>query len=117
MRGRVNKQVDKAKQKETARLYDDRREQYKQKLDKNDYPGSMSLVFELDVPVVVIMKGGETVTGTLMSFDHFGTVVLSGARYGTSGMSMQTCIFQGDDIVLVGHLKKQKDGEDSDDGE
>ncbi|KAK8887526.1 SM-like, degradation of cytoplasmic mRNAs and positively regulates transcription initiation [Tritrichomonas musculus] len=106
-----------AKKKETAMLFDNIRNDYKAGLKMSDYPGTMSLVFDLDTPVCVVTTDFQTFIGELSSFDSFGNIVLSRARNrfiyqsGVNDASYGTCYFRTDDIVLIGRIDKDKESE------
>jgi U6 snRNA-associated Sm-like protein LSm8 len=44
------------------------------------YAGVSSLAEQLDKPIMALMQDGRVLLGTLISFDHFGTLVLKDAK-------------------------------------
>lgn len=105
------------KKKETALYFDAIRKEYKDNLKKEDYPGTMSLVFDLDTPICVITTDFQTFIGELSSFDTFGNIVLSRARnryisaIGVEDTSYGTLYFRTEQIVLIGRVDKDKENE------
>ncbi|OHS95962.1 Sm protein [Tritrichomonas foetus] len=106
-----------AKKKETAIRFDAIRKEYKAGLNRGDYPGTLSMIFDLDVPVCVYTMDNETFVGELTSFDQFGNIVLSKARsryvtaQGVEDTSYGTCYFRSEQIMLLGPIDKEKESE------
>jgi small nuclear ribonucleoprotein (snRNP)-like protein len=105
------------RRKATAARFDEIRRQYKAQLNPTDFPGQMSLVFELDTEVCLITEEGETIVGELSSYDAFGNVILRRARGrvyyqgGFRDLSYGHCFFRAERIMLLGQIDKQKEGE------
>ena len=110
---------DKAEQKrEMAKRYDKIRREFKSKLDPRKYPGTVSLIYELDTRVCLITSDGETIMGELSSFDTFGNVVISKARgrvyRGSEGfmdIPYGTCFFSAEQVMAVGSIDEEKEKE------
>jgi U6 snRNA-associated Sm-like protein LSm1 len=102
---------------ETAARFKVIRKEYKQKLDPQDYPGQISLVFELDTDVCIITGEGETVIGELSSYDAFGNVILRRARcriFGPAGIQdipYGDCYFRAERVMLIGQIDKEKNAQ------
>ena len=99
-----------------AHFFDKRRDDHKAKLNPNDYPGNLSLIFELDTRVCVITTTGHTYIGELSSFDNFGSVILSKAiirriEYGNPVDFRVGYIFiRSEQIMIIGkidHIKEK----------
>lgn len=105
------------KKKETAMYFDAIRKEYKDGLKPDDYPGTMSLVFDLDTPICVITTDFQTFIGELSSFDGFGNIVLSRARNrfitpnGVEDTSYGTLYFRTEQICLIGRIDKDKEND------
>jgi small nuclear ribonucleoprotein (snRNP)-like protein len=103
------------RRKETAARFDAVRRQFKAQINPADYPGQISLVFELDTEVCLITEEGETIVGELSSYDSYGNVVLRRARgriYGPQGFQdlfYGHCYFRAERIMLIGQIDKQKE--------
>jgi small nuclear ribonucleoprotein (snRNP)-like protein len=104
-----------ARRRETAARFDAIRRQYKSQLDPSQFPGQISLIFELDTEVCLITEDGETIIGELSSYDSFGNVVLRRARgrnYSQGGymdLPYGHCYFRAERIMLIGQVDKQKE--------
>lgn len=84
--------------------------------ESNYLPGAASLLSEIDKRILIILRDGRHLVGTLRSFDHFmnlileGTcerVVLNGGKY--SDVELGLYIVRGDTIVLLGHVDEDKE--------
>ena len=97
--------------------FDNIRKEYKAKLNPKDYPGTVSLIYELDVPICVITNDGSTIIGELTSFDQYGNIIVSKARArvftptGVQDVQYGVCYFRTEDVVLVGRIDKEKETE------
>jgi small nuclear ribonucleoprotein (snRNP)-like protein len=102
------------RKKEAAARFDAIRRKYKATLDPSDYPGQISLIFELDTEVCLITVENETIIGELSSFDSFGNVVLRRARgriysqFGFQDLFYGHCYFRAERVLLIGQIDKQK---------
>jgi small nuclear ribonucleoprotein (snRNP)-like protein len=100
---------------EWAMRFNENRDRYKQTLNPQEYPGSMSLIFELDTRVWVVTAEGQTFIGELSSFDTFGNIVLSKAYDGEYALSGQPAPGLGilhlraERIMLIGQIDREKD--------
>jgi len=105
------------KKKEIALQFDQLRENYKSKLDPDQYPGNMSLIFELDTRVCVITTDGQTIIGELTSFDNFGSIVLSKARDRVfindepRDLSLGIVFIRSEQIMVIGRIDPKKEKE------
>lgn len=113
-----NDEKDLKHKKMLAKAYDKYREDYKQKLNPQTYPGNMSLIFELDTRVCVVTTGDITYVGELSSFDPFGNITLAKAstrEFGVNGPEPETKLdnifIKSDVIVLIGKVNKAKENE------
>merc|ERR1712137_1507590 len=78
-------------------------------------PGTASLIEELDKRILVVLRDGRTLIGTLRSFDHFANVVLEntterlfvGNVYGDIPLGL--FVVRGDNIVLIGDMDADKE--------
>ena len=104
-------------EKEIALRYAKLRQEYKAQIDPAKFPGTMSLVYELDIPTCVLLRDGSTIIGELLCFDSRGNIVMARARERTFGYSgprdsnIGMCTIKSGDIVLVGTIDKEKDAE------
>jgi small nuclear ribonucleoprotein (snRNP)-like protein len=100
---------------ETAIRSNTIRRDFKQQLNPHEWPGHMSLIYELDSEVCVITEDGETVVGELSSYDQFGNVVLRRARgrqftpQGIQDLTYGYAYFRAERVVLVGQVDKDKE--------
>ena len=99
-----------------AMQFDQYREQYKKTLNPNDYPGNLSLVYELDTRVCLITTDDSTYVGELSSFDHFGNVVLAKAslrQFVTEEEHVDTffgiLFFRAEQILMIGRIDPNKE--------
>lgn len=106
-----------AKKKETAQKFDQIRKDYKASLKPEEYPGTLSLIYDLDVPVCVITNDHQTWIGELHSYDTFGNIILGKARNrfiqpnGVTDSSFGVCYFRSEQIMLIGQVDKTKENE------
>ena len=101
---------------ELAKQYDQYREDYKKKLNPADYPGNLSLIFELDTKVCLITTDNSTYIGELSSFDHFGNVVLSKVADRNVSVEGQvldthfgTIFIRAEQILMIGKVDQKKE--------
>jgi small nuclear ribonucleoprotein (snRNP)-like protein len=100
---------------EWAMRFNENRDKYKATLNPQEYPGSMSLIYELDTRVWVVTAEGQTFVGELSSFDTFGNIVLSKAYdgdYALSGepiSSLGIIYLRAEGIMLIGQIDREKD--------
>ena len=115
MRGSDPYTKDQKHRAELAKQYDQYREEYKKKLTPTDYPGNLSLIFELDTKVCLITTDDTTYVGELSSFDHFGNVVLAKttAKYAQGGeiveRRLDNVFFRAEQIELIGKIDPKKE--------
>ena len=108
---------DKLKKIETAKKFNEIRRKYKETLDPEHYPGSCSLIFELDTYVCIITTHNETYVGELSSFDNYGNVILSKARYRTINpeteevhdTQLNILYFRSEQIKMIGEISQEKE--------
>lgn len=111
----MSQQLDPEKQKQTAIKFDAIRKKWKQDLVPTDYPGTVSLIFELDTRICLITNDGETILGELSSWDKFGNVVISKAKARAfddnvvHDTKLGVCYFRSDQIALIGQIDKEKE--------
>ena len=101
---------------ELARQFDLYREDYKKKLNPADYPGNLSLIFELDTRVCLVTTEDTTYVGELSSFDHFGNVILSktmcittDANDDTTATPCGILFFRAEQILMIGRMDPEKE--------
>ena len=102
---------------ELAKQFDLYREDFKKKLNPTDYPGTLSLIFELDTRVCLVTIDDETFVGELSSFDHFGNVILSKAQLITfnekdeknDGVKQGIVFFRAEQILMIGKMDAEKE--------
>jgi U6 snRNA-associated Sm-like protein LSm1 len=78
-------------------------------------PGAASLIEEIDKRVLIILRDGRHLVGTLRSFDHFMNLVLENTfervllkgKY--SDIELGLYIVRGDTIVLMGEVDEDKE--------
>ncbi|EAX98557.1 Sm protein [Trichomonas vaginalis G3] len=99
-----------------AKEFDKYREDYKAKLNPEEYPGNMSLIFELDTKVCVITADDIEYVGELSSFDQFGNIILAKAvlrTFGPNGYDdeekLGTIFIRSDQVILIGKVDKDKE--------
>lgn len=103
------------KKKEAALYFDAIRKEYKDGLKPTDYPGTLSLIFDLDTLVCVITTDFQTFIGELSSFDAFGNIILSKTRNryitqaGVDDTAYGTLYFRTEQILLIGRVDKDKE--------
>ena len=74
------------------------------------FGGVTSLTLSLDKPVLVVLRDGRVLVGTLSSYDHFGSLVLESTKERISAggkfadVYMGLYMVRGDNIVLLGDL-------------
>jgi len=79
------------------------------------FPGTASLVEEIDKRLLVVLRDGRKIIGTLRSFDQFSNVVLEGSveriivdkRY--SDIPLGLYVVRGENVVLLGPLDEEKE--------
>jgi len=84
-------------------------------MDVEFLPGTASLVEEVDKRLLVVLRDGRKLIGTLRSFDQFANVVLENCferiyvdeRYGEKAMGLY--VIRGENVVLLGELDEEKD--------
>lgn len=102
---------------EDAQRWQKIRDEYKETLDIHDYPGQVSLIFELDTRVMVLTGKGETIIGELASFDSYGNLILEKAKgrtitdAGVSDLLYGTCYIRLSDVTLIGRIDSEKEEE------
>jgi small nuclear ribonucleoprotein (snRNP)-like protein len=100
---------------ETAMRHNAIRRDFRQQLNPHEWPGHMSLVFDLDTEVCVVTEDGETVVGELSSYDCFGNIILRRGRgrqfteQGIQDLVYGYAYFQTERVVLVGQVDKDKE--------
>ncbi|KAH0792733.1 Sm protein [Histomonas meleagridis] len=99
------------KKKETALMFQALRTKFKDNINPEEYPGTMSLVYELDSPVYLLTTDNEPFVGELNSFDAFGGVVLSKVKSVIGNMTYGTCYFRSEQILFIGHINKDMEAE------
>ena len=104
------------KKAQLAKEYEEKRADFKRSLKSEDYPGTISIVKELDDPVCVVLKDGRTLRGVLTSFDEFGNIVIDRTTnvYYDSDMKLKSLpikltFITADQVALVGKLNKRKE--------
>lgn len=95
--------------KETALMFQELRNDYKGSLNPSEYPGTLSLIFELDSKVLLMTTDNELYIGELNSFDAFGSVVISKTHYPSSEKNLGVCYFRSEQIAFIGHIDKEKE--------
>jgi len=78
-------------------------------------PGAASLLAEIDKRILIILRDGRHLVGTLRSFDHFMNLILENTcervimkgKY--ADVELGLYIVRGDTIVLLGHVDDEKD--------
>ena len=112
----TDQQLQRLKQDQTAEYaakFDQVRKEYKETLMPSDFPGTLSLVFDLDVRVCVVTMTNDTIIGELSSFDTFGNVILSKARNrnagptGVNDVSLGICYLRSEQIMMIGQIDKE----------
>ncbi len=74
------------------------------------FGGVTSLTLLLDKPILLILRDGRVLVGTLSSYDHFGSLVLESAKERISAggkfadVYMGLYMIRGDNVVLLGEL-------------
>ena len=82
-------------------------------------PGAASLLEEIDKRILIILRDGRHLVGTLRSFDHFMNLILEDTceRVVMKGkyadVELGLYIVRGDTIVLLGHVDEEKEKESS----
>ena len=66
------------------------------------YAGASSLAEQLDKPIMAVLQDGRLLLGTLISYDHFGTLVLKDAKERQVGKTHYCDIEQPGIYVLRG---------------
>jgi U6 snRNA-associated Sm-like protein LSm1 len=80
-------------------------------------PGAASLLAEIDKRILIILRDGRHLVGTLRSFDHFMNLILEDTcervvmnnKYADVELGLN--IVRGDTIVLLGQVDEDKDKE------
>ncbi|XP_033125394.1 U6 snRNA-associated Sm-like protein LSm1 [Anneissia japonica] len=78
-------------------------------------PGTASLIEELDKKLLVLLRDGRTLIGTLRSIDQFANLVLHktierihvGNKYGD--IPRGVFVIRGENVVLLGEIDSEKD--------
>ncbi|XP_071949032.1 U6 snRNA-associated Sm-like protein LSm1 [Antedon mediterranea] len=78
-------------------------------------PGTASLIEELDKRLLVLLRDGRTLIGTLRSIDQFANLVLHktierihvGQEYGD--IPRGVFVVRGENVVLLGEIDPEKD--------
>lgn len=115
MSGRPKK--DRDHQKKTAQAFDEYRRRYRAQLNPLDYPGCVSLVYELDMPVLVVTQSGMNIVGELASYDRYLNIVLTKAHIveEVDGVISKTffgalCVREAD-IIYIGRINDELSNE------
>eukprot|EP00615_Pteridomonas_danica_P013336 CAMPEP_0114337992 /NCGR_PEP_ID=MMETSP0101-20121206/6744_1 /TAXON_ID=38822 ORGANISM="Pteridomonas danica, Strain PT" /NCGR_SAMPLE_ID=MMETSP0101 /ASSEMBLY_ACC=CAM_ASM_000211 /LENGTH=131 /DNA_ID=CAMNT_0001470435 /DNA_START=6 /DNA_END=401 /DNA_ORIENTATION=- len=78
-------------------------------------PGAASLVEQLDKRLLVVLRDGRHLVGTMRSFDQFSNMVLEGTveRHIAKGLKFDLplglYIVRGDNVVVLGELDPVKE--------
>lgn len=108
-------QRDREHRADMAKQFDAYREDYKNTLDPLDYPGNLSLIFELDTRVCVVTNDNRTLIGELSSYDTFGNIVLSKCVErdisAGGGLDRQYGIvfIRTEQIIMIGRVDAEKE--------
>ena len=95
--------------KETALKFQALRNDYKSSINPSEFPGTMSLIYELDSRVLLMTTDNEAFTGEPNSFDSFGSVILSKTKSPFNDVNYGTCYFRSEQISFIGHIDKEKE--------
>lgn len=101
--------------KSDAIIFDQKRAEFKKKLNPQEYPGNISMIFELDLRVCVVTDSNQTYVGELSSFDEYGSVVLTKAFLriingnNVENISFGCIMLRAENIAMIGQIDKQKE--------
>ncbi|GAB9465549.1 hypothetical protein Gpo141_00002955 [Globisporangium polare] len=79
------------------------------------FPGSISLIDQLDKKILVVLRDGRHLVGYIRSFDQFSNIILDDTyeRHVADGLfcdiELGLNIIRGDNIVLLGELDEIKE--------
>jgi U6 snRNA-associated Sm-like protein LSm1 len=84
-------------------------------MERFQLTGTASLAEELDKSLMVVLRDGRKIVGTLRSFDQFANIVLEhafervivGKQY--SDVPLGLYVIRGENVVLLGQVDEKKD--------